>query len=95
MKMIGSVRLGLCGFQHWACRLTALVGWRVWPKPMIPTITISSEGVWVGPYLGLDEIESPSLMIIFIIFSYLFNPIFSICKTQEKFKFSEKKMVKR
>ena len=31
-----------------------------------------------GPYLGLDEIESSSSMMIFIIISYLFNCIFWI-----------------
>ena len=36
-------------------------------------------GYGVGPYLGLDEIGSPSLMMIFIIISYLFNSIFWIC----------------
>ena len=30
----------------------------------------------VGPYLGLNEIESPSPMIIFIIISYLVNRTF-------------------
>ena len=30
----------------------------------------------VGPYLGLDEIESLSLMIMIIIINYLFNRIF-------------------
>ena len=30
----------------------------------------------VGSYLGLDKIESPSLMMIFIIISYLFNRTF-------------------
>ena len=30
----------------------------------------------VDPYLGLNEIESPSSMMIFIIISYLFNRIF-------------------
>ena len=29
-----------------------------------------------GLYLGLDEIGSPSLMMIFIIISYLFNRTF-------------------
>ena len=33
----------------------------------------------VGPYIRLDEIRSSSLMIIFIIISYLFNRIFWIC----------------
>ena len=32
----------------------------------------------VGPYLGLDEIGSPSPIMIFIIISYLFNCIFWI-----------------
>ena len=32
----------------------------------------------VGPYLGLDEIGSPSRMMIFIINSYLFTCIFWI-----------------
>ena len=31
----------------------------------------------VGLYLGLDEIGNPSLIIIFIIISYLFNCTFS------------------
>ena len=30
----------------------------------------------VDPFLGLDEIESPSPIMIFIIISYLFNHIF-------------------
>ena len=30
----------------------------------------------VGPYLGLDEIENPNSIIIFIIISYLFNHTF-------------------
>ena len=30
----------------------------------------------VGPYLGLNEIGSPSPMMIFINISYLFNRIF-------------------
>ena len=30
----------------------------------------------VGPYLGLHEIGSPSLIIIFIIIGYLFNHTF-------------------
>ena len=30
----------------------------------------------VSPYLGLDEIGSPSPMMIFIIISYLFNRTF-------------------
>ena len=30
-------------------------------------------GYRVGPYLGLDEIKSQSLIIIFIIISYLFR----------------------
>ena len=33
-------------------------------------------GHGVGLYLGLDEIRSPSLIIIFIIISYLFNRSF-------------------
>ena len=33
-------------------------------------------GHGVGPYLGLDEIGSPSSIIIFIIISYLFNHTF-------------------
>ena len=32
----------------------------------------------VGPYLGLDEIGNSSSMMIFIIFSYLFNCTFWI-----------------
>ena len=35
-------------------------------------------GHGVGLYLGLDKIGSPSLMMIFIIISYLFNCIFWI-----------------
>ena len=35
-------------------------------------------GHGVSPYLGLDEIRSPSLMMIFIIISYLFNCTFWI-----------------
>ena len=53
----------------------------------------------VGPYLGLDEIGSPSLMMIFIIINYLFNRTFWIClcKTREIFKFKilDKKGAKR
>ena len=30
----------------------------------------------VGPYLGLQDIESPNSIIIFIIISYLFNHTF-------------------
>ena len=33
-------------------------------------------GHGVGPYLGLDKIESPNSIIIFIIISYLFNCTF-------------------
>ena len=33
-------------------------------------------GHGVGPYLGLDEIESSSSILIFIIISYLFNHTF-------------------
>ena len=33
-------------------------------------------GPGVGPYLGLDEIESLNSIIIFIIISYLFNRTF-------------------
>ena len=33
----------------------------------------------VSPYLGLDEIGSPSPMMIFIIINYLFNHTFWIC----------------
>ena len=33
-------------------------------------------GYGVGPYLGLDEIGSPSSIMIFIIVSYLFNCTF-------------------
>ena len=36
-------------------------------------------GHGVAPYLGLDEIGSPSSMMIFIIISYLFNCTFWIC----------------
>ena len=35
-------------------------------------------GHGVGPYLGLNEIGSPSPMMIFIIISYLFNRTFWI-----------------
>ena len=35
-------------------------------------------GHGVGPYLGLEEIESLSPMMIFIIISYLFNCTFYI-----------------
>ena len=35
-------------------------------------------GHGVGPYLGLDEIGSPSTMIIIIIIIYLFNHTFWI-----------------
>ena len=35
-------------------------------------------GSGVGPYLGLDKIGSPSLIMIFIIISYLFNRTFWI-----------------
>ena len=38
-----------------------------------------SWGNEVCPYLGLDEIGSPSPMTIFIIISYLFNRTFWIC----------------
>ena len=44
-------------------------------------VPVNPEGMMghgVGPYLGLDEIGSPSLMIIFIIISYLFNCTFWI-----------------
>ena len=33
-------------------------------------------GHGVGPYIGLDDIVNPSLIMIFIIISYLFNRIF-------------------
>ena len=33
-------------------------------------------GHGVGPYLGSDEIKSPSSIIIFIIISYFFNRTF-------------------
>ena len=36
-------------------------------------------GHGVGPYLGLDEIGSPSPMMVFIIINYLFNCTFWIC----------------
>ena len=32
----------------------------------------------VGPYIGLDEIGNPNPMMIFIVFSYLFNCTFWI-----------------
>ena len=36
-------------------------------------------GHGIGPYLGLDEIGSPNLRMIFIIISYLFYRTFWIC----------------
>ena len=51
------------------------------PLTLQSQVLFNPEGMMghgVGPYLGLDEIGSPSSMMIFIIISYLFNFTFRI-----------------
>ena len=53
--------------------------WLTSPIVSSPLVAFSSVmGYGVGPYLGLDEIGSPSPMMIVIIISYLFNHTFWI-----------------
>ena len=44
-------RLGLCGFQFWACRLTRPIVWRVWAK---------AHGTYNAPFFPTGEVVLPS-----------------------------------